>query len=120
MEVAQAAKELALEPDLTVPGVDPEKQAKVLNRALPVDQQRKLCELVRKFDETGILTQKDNLPHFSEMKKRPEHWHFKLEDNGLGGAPPKSKPRPMTEVETTELRRQLRWLISHGAAPKHR
>lgn len=114
VEVAQAAKELALEPDLTVPGVDPEKQAKVLNRGLPVDQQRKLCELVRKFDETGILTQKDNLPHFSEMRKRPKHWHFKLEDNGLGGAPPKSKPRPMTEVETTELRRQLRWLISHG------
>ena len=113
-EVAEAAKELALEPDLMVLGVEPDRQAKVLNRDLPVGQQRKLCALIKSFDETGILTQKDNLPHFSKMKKRPKHWHFKLEDNGLGAAPPKSKPRPMTEVERTELRRQLRWLISHG------
>ena len=41
-EVAEAAKELALEPDLMVLGVEPDRQAKVLNRDLPVGQQRKL------------------------------------------------------------------------------
>ena len=88
---------------------------KAISSNLTPTQREEMRELVLKYKHRdSIGSEKDNLPHRSEMPIRPEHWHLQIPLDPTVTAEPHTRARPLSTVEMQELKRQLTFLLAHG------
>ena len=91
---------------------DDEELENSISAKLTSSQRADMKKLIRKYKHRdSIGSEKDNLPHLSEMRKKPKHWHMQIELNPSVDKEPHSRPRPMSPEEMKELKRQLTFLL---------
>ena len=88
---------------------------KAISSSLTENQRKQMRKLILRYKNSdSIGSEKDNLPHFDDMRPKPKHWHMDIKLNDNVTAEPHARPRPMSPKEMEELKRQLTFLLSHG------
>ena len=92
---------------------------KAISDKLTSSQRDEMKSLIQQFKHRdSIGSEKDNLPHLSEMRKKPSHWHMQIDLDPSVAKEPHSRARPMSPEEMKELKRQLTFLLTHGFIKK--